>query len=44
MRVMKAVQSEIIPDNSWKTFSVRIMAFAGEGSQTVFGSFIRCMF
>ncbi len=44
MRVMKAVQSEMIPDNAWKTFSVRIMAFAGEGSQTIFGSFIRCMF
>jgi len=32
IKVAKAIQSEILPDDGWKVFSVRIMAFAGKGS------------
>jgi len=34
MRAMKAIQSEMLPDDAWKTFSVGIMAFAGKSLLT----------
>jgi len=38
VKVLKAIQSEMRPDDAWKAFAVRIMAFAAKGSVHVYHS------